>query len=397
MIELIQDNPYLISINIVMLVAIWYTMRPAIYYADSTVSSRRLYFALFMWFLFDVFAFWGSDWFHLYVAYKDIQVENLIVEDVYTWIAHNLAPNNYILFRIIVWGAAQFFLWDTFRRISISSHLLLAVFLSVWLIWFSYARVSLAMAMAFWGLTIYHKSHGISIIPKIIGLCAIAASFYFHKSAIFIIFVSLLTILTSKVNKITFIICLIAFPLFAYILNDGVVDSVLLTMTDKTEDLDNYITKAQYYMESDEIDKGIGPLIGLLLERIPYYLIIVLGGIALFSTNNNTSPINNEESLDAPVDNDEIVFTIPEDIKVFIRALLYIVLFSSLFLFNSSVNTQIIYNRFIRFSFVPATIILAYLLENNKYMRYGWWTYCIALFGTCYQMIYMLYCSIANS
>lgn len=396
MIELIQDNPYLISINIVMLVAIWYTMRPAIYYADSTVSSRRLYFALFMWFLFDVFAFWGSDWFHLYVAYKDIQVENLIVEDVYTWIAHNLAPNNYILFRIIVWGAAQFFLWDTFRRISISSHLLLAVFLSVWLIWFSYARVSLAIAMAFWGLTIYHKSHGISIIPKIIGLCAIAASFYFHKSAIFIIFVSLLTILTSKVNKITFIICLVAFPFLVYILKDGFINTLLLMVTDSNEDLEKIIIKTQQYIESDESDHGIGPLIGILLEKIPYYLIIMLGGVALFRSNNR-SAISYEEPFDASNDNDDLCIIIPEDVKMFIRALFFIIFFSSLFLFNNSVNTQVIYDRFIKFSYIPATIILAYLLENNKYLRYGWWIYCVAFFGTCYQMIYMLYCSIANS
>ena len=377
----------------------WFTMRPAILYEDGTVSKGRLNFTLFMWFAFDLFAFWGSDWFHLYVAYKDIMTGSPIVEDVYTWIAYKLAPNNYFLFRIIVWGTAQLLLWDTFKRLSVSSHLTLALFVSIWMIWFSYGRVSLAMALAFWGLTIYHKSHKIPLLPKIIGICAIATSFFFHKSAIFIIIVSLLTILTRKINKITFIIFLIAFPFIAYILDDGFVDSILLTMTDQTEDLDNYIVKAQYYMERDEKSNGIGPLIGLIAEKVPYYLIIILGTAAIYRNNGNTTILDYEEVADVATheNNNERVSHVPEDVQMFTRALFFIVLFSSLFLFSNTVNTQVIYDRFIKFSYIPATIILTYLLENNKYLRYGWWIYCVAFFGTCYQMIYMLYCSISNS
>ena len=89
-----------------MLIVMWFTMRPAIQYSDGVVSLPRLYFTLSMWFAFDLFAFWGSDWFHLYVAYQDIMQGTPIVEKIYTWIARNLAPNNYILFRAIVWGLA---------------------------------------------------------------------------------------------------------------------------------------------------------------------------------------------------------------------------------------------------------------------------------------------------
>ena len=128
MFELVQNNPLLITLNIVMLIAMWYTMRPAIRYADGEVSSGRLYFTLFMWFAFDVFSFWGSDWFHLYVRYKEIMAGHPTVEYIYTWIAFHLAPFNYILFRIIVWGSAQLLLWDAFKRLSVSSHLVLAVF-----------------------------------------------------------------------------------------------------------------------------------------------------------------------------------------------------------------------------------------------------------------------------
>lgn len=399
MFELVQNNPSLVLINIIMLIIMWFTMRPAIYYTDGTVSPQRLYFTLIMWFAFDIFSFWGSDWFHLYERYDDIMQGSPIVESVYTWIAQRLAPNNYILFRIIVWGAAQLLLWDTFRRLSVSFHLTLAIFVSIWMIWSSYGRVSLAMALAFWGLTIYHKSHRISLLPKVIGICAIAASFYFHKSAIFLIIVSVLSLLTNRFNKTIFILCLIAFPILAQLLNEGFIDTIMLTMTDRAEDLNSYIEKAQYYMESDKKGYGIGPLVGLILEKFPYYLITILGLVAVFKSSNNTEltdydEADNPESSEYAEEQDP---SIPEDIKVYIRVLFFIVLFSSLFLFSSSVNTQVVYDRFIKFSFVPATIVLAHLFESPKYFHYAWKTYCIALFGTCYQMIYMLYCSIANS
>ncbi len=386
-----------------------FTMRPAIYYEDGTVSSQRLYFTLFMWFAFDIISFWGSDWFHLYVKYDEIMQGSPIVEDVYNWIASKLAPNNYFLFRIIIWGAAQLILWDTFKRLSISPHLILALFVSVWMIWFSYGRVSLAMALAFWGLTIYHKSSEISIFPKILGICAIAISFYFHKSAIFLIIVSLLTILTRRANRAVFVISLLTLPILAYMLSEGFTDTIMLTMTDRTEDLDEYLVKAQHYMESEEKGFGIGPLLGQILEKAPYYLIIALGMKVVFYERKNTLNENifevaegkgTEYSEDVEDYNDKTMeqdSSVPEIIKMFIRALFFIVLLSSVFLFSSAANTQVIYNRFLKFSFIPATVVLAFFLENPRYVNYAWWIYRFALFGTYYQMIYMLYCSITKS
>lgn len=409
MFELVQNNPILILINIIMLAIMWFTMRPAIIYTDEQVSSRQLYFVLFMWFVFNICSFWGSDWFHLYTAYDDIMKGDPIVEKIYTWIANKLAPDNYFLFRIIVWGTAQLLLWDTFRRLSVSSHLLLALFVSIWMIWFSYGRVSLAMAIAFWGLTIYHKTSNISIIPKIIGVCAILISFYLHKSAVFLIIVSLLTILTKRTSKTLFVIGLIGFPLLAYLLREGLTDTIILTMTDRTEDLNEYLAKAQQYMNAEETGYGIGPLLAHILEKVPYYLIMAVGVKAIFDERKNTSNVNflevseeiqNEYSGELENYNDEAIkqnAPIPENVKVFIRALFFIVLFSSAFLFSNSVSTQVIYNRFLKFSFIPATVVLGFLLENPRYVNYAYNIYRFALFGTCYQMIYMLYCSISNS
>ena len=395
--EFVQNNPLLISINLIMLIVMWYVMQPAILYKEGVVSPARLYFTLFTWFLFDIFAFWGSDWFHLYVAYKDIMNGTPIVEDIYTWIAGKLAPDNYYFFRIIVWGLAQLLLWDTFKRLSVSSHLILAVFIGVWMIWFSFGRFSLALALVFWGLTIYHNSNRLSLLPKVIGICAIAVSFFFHKSAIFLIVVSFLTILTSNINKMTYVFSIITFPILVHFLSAGFIDTFLLMMTDRVEDLNNYIVKAQHYMEADKSSNGIGPLIGLLLEKIPYYLISALGIIAVLKADNAISSTDYVEyDLNETCDDNQYS-PVPDDIKMFVRVLFFILLLSSILLFSDSANTQVIYDRFTKFSLVPAAIVLAYLFDNDKYFRYAWWTYCIALFGTFYQMVYVLYCSITNS
>lgn len=407
MFELVQNSPFLISINIIMLIVMWFTMRPAIHYADGVVSTGRLYFTLLMWFAFDIFAFWGSDWFHLYVKYQDIMNGEPMVEHIYTWIAHDLAPFNYILFRIIVWGAAQLLLWDTFKRLSVSSHLLLAVFVSIWMIWFSFGRVSLAMALVFWGLTIYHKSSNIPFLNKFVGLFAIVISLYFHKSSIFLIFVALLTILARRVNKVAFLLCLFTIPFFIYLFSKEFIDSLMTIMANEMQEMEEYMIKAQFYMEADKSNNGIGPLIGMWLEKLPFYLIAILSLVAEFKDAGYQKEQSYEEVLDTEksdgetCDADEEMIEydtcIPEDIKVFIRALFFIVFLSSFFLINISLNTQVLYDRFIKFSLIPATVILAYLLDTPKYVRYAWLTYGIALLGTCYQMTYMLYCSITNA
>ena len=185
------------------------------------------------------------------------------------------------------------------------------------------------------------------------------------------------------------------------------------------------ILKAKFYMDSEIESHGIGPMLGLFLEKIPYYLIAMLGLFAIYNDRSKSGYQNNaavedaENSIGYEKENDSVNenddnekgetvnldedivyqdYCIPEDIKVFIRVLFYIVLLSSFLLFNINIssNTQVIYDRFIKFSMVPSAIVLAYLLDNYKYLRYAWWTYCLALFGTCYQMIYILYCSIAN-
>ena len=160
-------------------------------------------------------------------------------------------------------------------------------------------------------------------------------------------------------------------------------------------------------MEADKSNNGIGPLIGMLLEKLPFYLITTLGLVAMFKDRSyhDNQPYeemldkeeNDEETFDIDEEVKEDITYIPEDIKVFIRALFLIVYLSSFLLINTSLNTQVLYDRFIKFSLIPATVILAYLLDTPKYVRYAWLTYKIALFGTCYQMIYMLYCSITNA
>ena len=64
-------------------------------------STGRKNFGIFLILIFFVFAFWGSDWFHVADFYPQLQAGNKThMEDVYVWIAQNIAPN-YIVFRII--------------------------------------------------------------------------------------------------------------------------------------------------------------------------------------------------------------------------------------------------------------------------------------------------------
>ena len=121
---------------------------------------------------------------------------------------------------------------------------------------------------------------------------------------------------------------------------------------------------------------GVGGLIMRILEKIPYYI------LAILSYKFYNSDLYEEA---------------PREIKMFAKILFLLVLISSAFAFNIGANTSLLYVRFMRFCFIPATIMISYFHQNNYYVKWTNRAFFIALFSTLYAVLYVAYTRFMNS
>lgn len=362
----IHQTAWMVFFNILIVFCNYCVLKDALKYPFK-VSKAKYNIGWILCLLFCLFSFWGTDWFHYletYVFIKDGYRTNL--EDVYVWIIQNISPD-YLFFRLVVWGTALFLFIKTANNLSVSKELVLLLFSIIYIIWFAYARATLAMAMAFYGYSLIIKnSH--NFISVLLGVAILLSSYFFHKTAVFAIGVVALALLLKRYPRYTIWILLIAFPLLIVLAKIGVA-SFMLTDIGGDGDMASYMAAGQRYMEEDLSSHGIGAFLQIMLERIPYYLTAYLGfGI-----------IRQKKII------------IPNDIKAFIILQILLVLISSIFAFDLGVNTSTIYGRFLRFAAIPTTIVMAYLYQSGYRHKYVKRTIQIAACGTLYALLYSFY------
>lgn len=183
-----------------------------------------------------LFAFDGGDYFHYYQYLLQRDMESM--ERVYTYIAE-IVNYNYLLFRLIIWGGALILFQQTAKRFDLdpyrASFLLYLMFISL----FSYARVSLAMAIFFYGVSfICNPLNKKKILSFLLGGGLIVISIPFHKSMLFTALATLMVFV--PINRKSIIPFLLLFSLSTpllkllfntfitpeYILNEEIIERV---------------------------------------------------------------------------------------------------------------------------------------------------------------------------
>ena len=202
----------LVFLNLLLLFAVFILQKQALSDPFIVPQSRR-WASIAIMFIFVLFSFWGQDWFHYLDAYLELCLGNSgHMEDVYVWIAQQLSVG-YISFRFAVWGTGLILLLLTIERLPLKKDLILLFFGSIWIIWFSYARVSLGLALCFYGLAVFYHPYRSKLLSKILAIAAIAVSFFFHKTAFVMIIAVVLTIMSLRFNKqLFFLILVISIP-----------------------------------------------------------------------------------------------------------------------------------------------------------------------------------------
>lgn len=372
----LQQTPLLVLLNIIMMLYFVVTLRPALNYFGRIPRDRFVLVEILIFF-FCLFSFWGADWFHYAQIFAKIKnFGGTHMEDIYVSIVQ-VSPN-YLTFRLIIWGAALFFVFDSFKRIEINYVVAVLVFSATWLIWFSYARVSLAMAMMFWGVSVIYKPlYKKRYLSMIIGLIAIIASFYFHKTAVFGISIIGIAFLVSKLNGRAIIILSILFiPVEFILVQNFLLDYMLIEVSADDSVIGESLVSGQRYLSEKSIVSGFGSNIAKFLELVPYYLTL----LCCLKLNLKRNRFVN----------------IPNSVKVFAYIAFYTILFSSIFAFDFGFSTEIFYGRFMRFAFLPCVIVVTYCygwIETHKIAKF---TIYSGVIGTIYQLLYVFYCALTK-
>lgn len=354
----------LVGSNLVLLAIMFIMMRQTLNGVCPTKREVGLY--TFLMLIFCLFSFWGGDWFHYQFKFHYFDIDRTHWEDIYIWI-RSISPN-YIVFRLIIWGIALFILLRSYKTYDVSYPLTLFIFGSLFLIYFSYGRVSLAFSILFLGYTLLSTAGPMQNTKKTIGIVLICLAVFFHKSALFGIATALFCYVYRRSGIKTFFPLLLMLPVLVIIAKVfllGEMDSY----SEEDTMIGEYAARGVDYMVRDEMEKGIAARLLKLLERIPFYGTAVLA-YSLIQRND-----------------------VPANIKSASTFLFSLVLFSSIFAVDIGSNTSILYSRFLRFAIVPAPLVIAYCHENKIKPKLVSITFYLGLVGAMARVAYVMYCS----
>lgn len=367
-----KQTVFLVLTNIIMLLVMRQMMKPA-FKSPYVVSNNARRLTLVICFIFCLFSFWGADWFGYIQEYELVKMYGDLhtnLEPFYIWLIQTL-PDGYMFFRIAVWGSTLFILYRTIRLLPISFDLALLIFCSSWIALISYARASLAMAIMFYGIALYYSKGGFKgIWTKIIGVALVLSAIYFHKSAAFGVVALLMAIFSKNIGRRMMVIYICMFPLLVYIAHVYMGNFMSADMDRSAEGMESFAAVGQNYLSAESKSHGIGTNIQLLLEHIPFYCLAYL----CYSI------------MQKPIYKD-----IPDSIKIFMKSLFFIILMSSVFIFNIGVNTDVVYGRFLRFSIIPSIVVLTYFYQNNMFPKWSPRLAQLAFISILYSLIYVSY------
>lgn len=370
-----EQTPFLVLLNTAIIVCIYLLMRKAIIF-NKPVSKGKFRLVIVLCSIFMLYSVWGSDWFHYLEAFDEIKngYQNSL-EEIYYWIINELC-SSYITFRVIVWLSAFFFLLQGIRRLNLDRNVALFVFGTCWLALFSYARVSLAFAIMFYGLAFFYRPFFNKVfISRIIAIAIISSSIFFHKSAAFGICCIALCLFFAKIGKRGIIFVLACFPIIAIVAKFYVAQYLLIDFDIEGDMMNSYSSVGQRYMLRNVTETGVAAIIHRTLERLPHYLLVIQS--IVFIRNKKYSAF-------------------PTDIQAFIRVQMIIVILASIFAIDLGVNTSIVYIRFLRFAIIPSTIVLAYYYQHYRNMKLTKYTFTIAFLSAIYSTLYSAYCLIVK-
>ena len=218
-----------------------------------------------------LFSFWGGDYFHYLSVFESFKSSNDIyhIEDIYLPF-FRISPS-YTFFRFLIWGIAFALFLLASKLLHLKESVFLFSFVILYLFRFSYARVSLSIALIVFGYSVFIRKQKFKLLPFLIGLSIIYLGIPFHKSALLAVAGLAVGYLCS--NKKSLIALLILTPIFIGIINIYLYDYINANDLIKDEVMLNAYNT---YTQSDGAQRmGLGQLVFNVLEMSSIYYMLV--------------------------------------------------------------------------------------------------------------------------
>lgn len=359
-----HTHPIYVLIVLMFYILLHYWYKPSRFYYSSNRRLKNIIGGIII-ILLCVFSVQDSDYFHYkeYISLLKSGHDISSLERVYIWIAE-FVSYNYFLFRLLIWGGAYILFTQAAKRMHCDEGLVAFFFVSMYLSKFSYSRASLAMAIGIYGFSLIISSYKTRLIPSVCGVVLIFMTYFFHKSAVIFVPIYILSLFRWG-KKGYFILLLFLFALYLYFSKYGV--DILFSMEDNT--IFDYKT-AMSYLNKDKSNIGVAALIQRVLERIPYYLILLIILRNVFWGKNDVEDYS---------------------MRCLMNFSFIVIVFSSLFLFDFGGNTSVIYYRLLYYSILPLSILLSKLYTTGIDVKVVRTTQRIGYISVLYAILYSAY------
>lgn len=337
---------------------------------------KRHKLILILGFIFCLFPYWAGDYINTGRDYRlAVQGQDSNWESIYFYLS-NLMPS-YTFLRVAIWGTAFLLLnkfIQQFKEIDDRRYILL-FFFTLCLPNFSYLRSAISMVMICLGIIllirIMDENKSIISIKPIFPLMIIAASFFFHKSAIFGIAIAIISLATIFVKniKLLVVVFILLVPVVTQYANDMI--ATFMMASNPFESSINIFAAKSYFDDSMIVESnGTGMLIQNILSRAQYYLFLALYIIILLNDKYKALPRH------------IICFGNFAALTIVIATLTQLVLV---------VTTPVLFYRLLYFSMIPMVVFLAYCYKNKIYYKFTKSILYVATCGTLYTLLYSSY------
>lgn len=334
---------------------------------NNRLNKSTKYFNIFLaGFIIIIFCKKG-DFFHLMEHVKYYSFSPFAYnygEEVYIEIAR-LVDKNYFLFRAIVWGGAFILFCWTAKRMEIPIYNAALTIFCSYIVLFSYARVTAAMAVYFFGLSFLCKPiKNLKWLSYLLGVIIIYASWQFHNSAI--IMIAITTVLLVPLRKWSVMLVLLLLPIIAYVAK-SYLQILVMNIEGANEEI---ASKIAHYSER-EFESSISGLLLNTMKYASFYIPIIITTITIFTKKNFTK-----------------VGT--HIIRMYKVAFGIIFLASVIYLFGDVFRT--IYYRTLYMAMIPLIIIaLSLYKEGTISKKQFFWCYIPGLIYSFSAIVYDIY------
>ena len=255
----------------------------------------------------------------------------------------SMCLNNYLLFRILIWGGAILITIYTFKLFQVDRYLALYLLFSLYMTSFYYARASVAMAFFYCGLAVFLNSSRHNIIKYANTIILFGLSCSFHLSML--IGIAVVPISLVKLDRIKILLLIVIAIVFAFFAKVYVADLFTLLANSSEDRLEQ---KLNFY--GNLSDDGIS----LNLFSITYYLrfylpLFYITKVLFFNIKKQNFPY-------------------PKWVKPLYNIVLSFSLIS-IVLLGLDYGSLVFFNRILYMSMIGICILLSFLFKNKLISR----------------------------